>query len=165
MLKQLQKRESQSGFTIIEVLIVLAIAGLILLIVFLAVPALQRNAHNTSIKNDVSSVLGAMSEYANNNDGALPTATTGSTATKLVVTGGASTNPADAAVGYVDGTTITITTATGAVALPGTASPGTVQLYTHAVCSGNSGTNSGATARNFIALYKLEGGALECQAS
>jgi prepilin-type N-terminal cleavage/methylation domain-containing protein len=37
----------RTGFTIIEVMIVLAIAGLILLIVFLAVPALEREARNT----------------------------------------------------------------------------------------------------------------------
>ena len=43
MLKTLQKRKSE-GFTIIEVLVVLAIAGLIMVVVFLAVPALQRVA-------------------------------------------------------------------------------------------------------------------------
>lgn len=73
MLTQSQKRK-QEGFTIIEVLIVLAIAGLIMLIVFLAVPALQRNSRNTQRKNDVSALLGAVSEYANNNAGKLPTA-------------------------------------------------------------------------------------------
>lgn len=61
------------GFTIIEVLIVLAIAGLIMLIVFLAVPALQRNARNTSRKSDIGSLASAISEYVNNNDGELPT--------------------------------------------------------------------------------------------
>lgn len=66
------KTKLQKGFTIIEVLIVLAIAGLILLIVFLAVPALQRNARNTSYKNDASSILGAVSEYSNNNNGIVP---------------------------------------------------------------------------------------------
>jgi prepilin-type N-terminal cleavage/methylation domain-containing protein len=40
MSKKLSKKEK--GFTIIEVMIVLAIAGLIMLVVFLAVPALQR---------------------------------------------------------------------------------------------------------------------------
>ena len=60
------------GFTIIEVLIVLAIAGLILLIVFLAVPALQRNSRNTQRKNDVSALLGAVNEWSSNNNGALP---------------------------------------------------------------------------------------------
>lgn len=35
-------KNSPRGFTIVEVMIVLAIAGLIMLIVFLAIPALQR---------------------------------------------------------------------------------------------------------------------------
>src|SRR5579864_1110798 len=70
MLQKLNKREK--GFTIIEVLIVLAIAGLILLIVFLAVPALQRNARNTTRKNDAAALLGALSEFTNNNGGAFP---------------------------------------------------------------------------------------------
>ncbi|HEX5456622.1 MAG TPA: type II secretion system protein [Candidatus Saccharimonadales bacterium] len=69
-MKKLQK--SEKGFTIIEVLIVLAIAGLIMLIVFLAVPALQRNSRNTQRKNDVSSIVGAVNEYTSNNAGTLP---------------------------------------------------------------------------------------------
>lgn len=67
---KLQNREK--GFTIIEVLIVLAIAGLIVLIVFLAVPSLQRNSRNTQRKNDVSRVVGAVQEFTNNNQGKLP---------------------------------------------------------------------------------------------
>lgn len=67
------KKSNEKGFTIIEVLIVLAIAGLILLIVFLAVPALQRSARNTSRKNDAAALLGAINEYTDNNAGALPT--------------------------------------------------------------------------------------------
>ena len=35
--------EDKKGFTIVETLIVLAIIGAIMLVVFLAVPALQRN--------------------------------------------------------------------------------------------------------------------------
>lgn len=67
------KKRSEGGFTIIEVLIVLAIAGLIMLIVFLAVPALQRNSRNTERKNDVANLLGAVNEFTNNNGGTLPT--------------------------------------------------------------------------------------------
>ena len=63
---------NKKGFTIIEVLIVLAIAGLILLIVFLAVPALQRNARNTTRKTEASAIGGAIVEWVNNNDGKLP---------------------------------------------------------------------------------------------
>lgn len=66
------KLKNEKGFTIIEVLIVLAIAGLILLIIFLAVPALQRNSRNTQRRNDVAAILGGVSTYANNNNGRLP---------------------------------------------------------------------------------------------
>ena len=71
---QKYKDNREEGFTIIEVLIVLAIAGLIILIVFLAVPALQRNSRNTQRRNDVSALLGAVQEFSNNNGGDLPTA-------------------------------------------------------------------------------------------
>ncbi len=77
MLNRLQKiksEQSNKGFTIIEVMIVLAIAGLIILIVLLAVPALQRNARNTAIKNDASAIAGAVTEFLSNNDGQAPTA-------------------------------------------------------------------------------------------
>ncbi len=68
-----------SGFTIIEVLIVLAIAGLIMLIVFLAVPALQRNSRNTTSRNEAAGLLGAVSEFTSNNNGKLPAASVSST--------------------------------------------------------------------------------------
>jgi prepilin-type N-terminal cleavage/methylation domain-containing protein len=67
-------KKDNKGFTIIEVLIVLAIAGLILLIVFLAVPALQRNSRNTQVKNGAAAILATANEYVANNNGSLPTA-------------------------------------------------------------------------------------------
>ena len=80
MLKQLQKTKDQKGFTIIEVLIVLAIAGLILLIVFLAVPALQRNSRNTQYRSEASRLLASTQEFVNNNGGTLPGASGSGTA-------------------------------------------------------------------------------------
>lgn len=63
-----QLKKKTEGFTIIEVLIVLAIAGLILLIVFLAVPALQRNSRNTTRNNEAARISAAVSEcLANRN--------------------------------------------------------------------------------------------------
>lgn len=67
------KNRKESGFTIVEVMIVLAIAGLVILIVFLAVPALQRNSRNTQRKADVSGLLGAVNEFTSNNRGTNPT--------------------------------------------------------------------------------------------
>lgn len=78
-LQQLKKKTD--GFTIIEVLIVLAIAGLILLIVFLAVPALQRNSRNTQYRSEASLILGAAQEFTNNNNGDAPAAGSSTTST------------------------------------------------------------------------------------
>jgi prepilin-type N-terminal cleavage/methylation domain-containing protein len=69
-MKDLKKRTE--GFTIIEVMIVIAIAGLILLIVFLAIPALQRNSRNTQRKNEAGAIVAAVNEYSNNNNGQIP---------------------------------------------------------------------------------------------
>ncbi len=65
--KQLTK-----GFTIIEVVLVLAIAGLIFLMVFVALPALQSGQRDTARKNDVGSVATAVSNYTANNRGNFP---------------------------------------------------------------------------------------------
>ncbi len=63
------KEKKQSGFTIIEVMIVLAVAALIMLIVFLAVPALQRNARNTSRTADASKIAAGVNECLSNKNG------------------------------------------------------------------------------------------------
>ena len=164
MIQNLHKRKTgtASGFTIIEVMIVLAIAGLIMLIVFLAVPALQRNAHNTSIKNDVASVLAAMNEYTNNNNGVPPAALSAGTVTTVVV-GAAGTNTATANVGYIDGTTVQLTKA-NAVVTNGQ-NDGTMHVYTGAACNANGKDLVPASARSYAILYGLEGGAKICQAS
>lgn len=59
-------KKSQKGFTIIEVALVLAIAALIFLTVFLAVPALQRNQRNDARQRDVASVVEAYTSYMSN---------------------------------------------------------------------------------------------------
>jgi prepilin-type N-terminal cleavage/methylation domain-containing protein len=63
----------EKGFTIIEVALVLAIAALIFLVVFLAVPALQRNQRDDARKRDVSNVVAAATTVQGNT-GAQPTA-------------------------------------------------------------------------------------------
>jgi prepilin-type N-terminal cleavage/methylation domain-containing protein len=61
------------GFTIIEVVLVLAIAGLIFLMVFVALPALQAGQRDTARKSDASTVLSAVNTFASGNRGAFPT--------------------------------------------------------------------------------------------
>lgn len=68
----MRKQTNEKGFTIIEVVLVLAIAGLIFLIVFLALPQLQRSRRDTQRRNDVGRVLAELENYAGNNDGDYP---------------------------------------------------------------------------------------------
>ena len=65
-------KNNKKGFTIIEVVLVLAIAGLIFLMVFIALPALQRGQRNTQRRQDMSRFVSAVTEYAANNGGTLP---------------------------------------------------------------------------------------------
>ena len=77
MLKQ--KTSSKRGFTIIEVVLVLAIAGLIFLMVFLALPALQRSQRDTQRRSAYSEFLTQISNYQSNNRGRLPGGSSGKT--------------------------------------------------------------------------------------
>lgn len=56
------------GFTIIEVVLVLAIAGLIFLMVFIALPALQRSQRNTRRRQDISRISTAVTQYLASNN-------------------------------------------------------------------------------------------------
>ena len=64
--------KNKKGFTIIEVVLVLAIAGLIFLMVFIALPALQRSQRNTQREDDISRFLTAANDYQTNNNGKIP---------------------------------------------------------------------------------------------
>lgn len=65
----------KTGFTIIEVALVLAIAGLIFLMVFVALPQLQRQQRDSRRRDDILSFLETVKKYQTNNRGALPTGT------------------------------------------------------------------------------------------
>lgn len=67
-----QTKQSK-GFTIIEVVLVLAIAALIFLMVFIALPALQANQRDTARKSDASTVAAAVQSFVSNERRALTT--------------------------------------------------------------------------------------------
>ena len=67
-----QIKKQKTGFTIIEVVLVLAIAGLIFLMVFVALPALQRSQRDTQRRQDYADLASAISSYMTNNNGKLP---------------------------------------------------------------------------------------------
>ena len=60
------------GFTIIEVVLVLAIAGLVFLMVFIALPALQAAQRDTQRRADVAIIIAAVKNYTKNNHGKAP---------------------------------------------------------------------------------------------
>jgi prepilin-type N-terminal cleavage/methylation domain-containing protein len=71
--RDLLKREK--GFTLIEIVLVLAIAGLLLVIVFLAVSGAQASRRDTQRKNDLGRLYAQLESYASNNSSAYPAAT------------------------------------------------------------------------------------------
>jgi prepilin-type N-terminal cleavage/methylation domain-containing protein len=144
-----RKSGNQKGFTIIEVMIVLAIAGLIMLIVFLAVPALQRNARNTQRRQDVGRVGAAVQEVLNNNNGQMASVTAAN------VQAAVGTNLA-----YYTVTNVTV--AAGPAAVTNGTTVDTVVAYTGAVCAamtgGRGATSAGATTRQVAIVYSTEAG-------
>lgn len=140
-------KNQQNGFTIIEVLIVLAIAGLIILIVFLAVPALQRTSRNTQRKNDASRFSSLVNEHVSNNAGKLPSA---------IGTGAGELNLANTSF------TIMETPVSGDIKKSGGTGTaldlGTLDkmiLNTGATCNNNTVTAGGGT-RSYTVSYEVE---------
>ena len=78
----------KKGFTIIEVVLVLAIAGLIFLMVFIALPNMQRSQRDTQRRNDYSALSANMTQYMTNNNGSLPSALTSADSVKYINTTG-----------------------------------------------------------------------------
>ena len=151
MLKKLKNRNR--GFTIIEVLIVLAIAGLILLIVFLAVPALQRNGRNTTKRSDASKALGAVGEFVSNNNGKVPaTADLGNLTASANLSNGTSLSgiipTSKAAVIQANISQIEIVTGVTCTGVHVTANPPTAADF--------QGEVQDANTRSYVALFSVE---------
>ena len=151
----------KKGFTIIEVVLVLAIAGLIFLIVFLALPALQKAQRDTQRKNDLSRFMSQLTQYQSNHQGQLPTGT-GANAwdanfiSPYLGTGaGESFNDPTTGNQYVSSVSATI---------PGTipTTLGTISIYTSANCQSGIPTATG-NGRSVAVTMPLEKGGYLCQ--
>lgn len=158
MKSKLQKQEK--GFTIIEVLIVLAIAGLIILIVFLAVPALQRNSRNTQRKTDVAALGGALTETINNTNGTIPSNCTGATPCPFASNAKVSLYDTASATNFI------FTKQASAIAPAPVTNVEQLKIYNYVRCNGNAPTATNATMRSLVALYSVEtssGNTPQCQ--
>jgi len=158
--------KSKSGFTIIEVVLVLAIAGLIFLIVFLAVPALQRSQRDTQRRNDSARFMSQISNFQSNNKGVVPTVATGAAAV------GATPTVGDFIAAYLDngsGTPDNWKDPSSGSVYPRVAAVGDVpttsgqwNYYVGQICNGEAATTTGASARNVAFVMKLEGAGSFC---
>jgi prepilin-type N-terminal cleavage/methylation domain-containing protein len=66
------KKQNKKGFTIIEVLFVLVIAGIIMLIVFVAIPQLRKQTRNTQMKDVMSRISAELENYSTQANGSYP---------------------------------------------------------------------------------------------
>lgn len=147
------------GFTIIEVVLVLAIAGLIFLMVFIALPALQRAQRDTQRKNDISRIMVQISNYSSSNRGAIPASlilpVTGTFVYNYL--GGAAVAATVAGSEYLEPSTGLGYSFAAVNAVPAVPAPlGTIYYNTSAQC-GVDGAVVASTARKFTIRTALEG--------
>lgn len=139
MIKSKLKKQ-EKGFTIIEVLIVLAIAGLIILIVFLAVPALQRNSRNTQRRDTAARYLSGVNEFINNHQGTSPVTPADVTEINALVADGPISEPSAVSAPPQNG------------AFADTSA--SMQLVTKARCNGSNAV--GGSSRQVALRYYVE---------
>jgi prepilin-type N-terminal cleavage/methylation domain-containing protein len=139
----------EDGFTIIEVVLVLAIAGLIFLVVFLALPQLQRSRRDTQRKNDAGRMLAALESSAGNSSGNYPTSSAElATWSSAYLTSGEYVDP--------DGGDYSPTWAVPNASTINGATAGTVWIG-NSTC-GSNGVPSSGNSRDISVTIKLEDG-------
>lgn len=168
--KPITHRET-AGFTIVETMIVLAIAGIILLIVFEAIPVLERSGRNNQRRQDVQTILQAVSHWELNNSANIPqwNPALGETTDNFLQHSNltyytASNVTVKPAPPYTSGSTYSIQP------IPNSENDDQVLVVNYAKCDSNndgSATNAGASYSDVVALYAIESGnssiATQCQ--
>lgn len=155
-------KNKEKGFTIIEVVLVLAIAGLIFLMVFIALPALQRGQRDTQRKNDLSRAMTAVNNFQSNNRGRAPSASdlTGDFISKyLAVNGDSFSDPSGTPYVFSP-------TTSGKPSIPANFDGTDPKIYatTGATCNGED-LDLGKGNNKMALQMKLEGGGIACQSN
>lgn len=151
-----QKKHNEKGFTIIEVVLVLAIAALIFLMVFIALPALQRSQRDTQRKQDLSKAMTRVTDYQSNNRNKLPSNWNDFAGSYLRVGGDTFEDPGGEPYSFK----------TGPAPSGGTFDSTKPYIYAtdHAVCDGET-TKTGQGANKVALQMKLEGGGVACESN
>lgn len=148
-----QTKNKEKGFTIIEVVLVLAIAALIFLMVFIALPALQRSQRDTQRKNDMSRVQTAVQSYQSNNRNKLPNFDATFISNYLTVGGDSFADP--------DGTNYAFNQNSTNGFVPSGFTSGKIYYTIGAKCDGEAADTGQGNSKVAI-QYKLEGGGTAC---
>ncbi|MCL2085714.1 type II secretion system GspH family protein [Candidatus Saccharibacteria bacterium] len=154
--------KQRKGFTIIEVVLVLAIAGLIFMMVFIALPALQRSQRDTQRRNDIARAQTAVNNFQTNNRGRVPRDTAEFNNTLipqyLLVGGDIFQDP--------DGTPYTFRVDPLATFNPAMTGPGdgghVIGVILNAQCDGETPIASTGGNNRLALIYNLEGGGVIC---
>ncbi|MBR6811213.1 type II secretion system protein [Candidatus Saccharibacteria bacterium] len=164
-------KNNKKGFTIIEVVLVLAIAGLIFLMVFIALPALQRSQRNTRRRQDMARILSAFNDYQANNNGNFPDATKPAEMNKFAkkyVDPSCTLSENDTKLDgcadqFVDpdGTQYSFAAGTTGADVSGDLDH-IITFYTNAKCNGEKTAAANGGNRSIAITYILEGGAVYC---
>ena len=155
------RKLNNKGFTIVETLIVLAIAATIIIVVLLAVPSLQRQSRNTVVKTAANNILSGWAAEVANSNGATPTTAAGTgTAGKITIGANSYTfaSSVNTFVATATASSVTYGTTLGATVV----TPGAVVVLTTGVCTTpntvatTQAITVGTTAQVAI-LYPVEG--------
>lgn len=136
--------KKDKGFTLIEVVLVLAIAGLLLVVVFLAVGGAQKARRDSARKNDAGRILAAAEQQASNSAGVYPADGVGPASTYF-----SGSDPDGNAYSFA----ATAPTAAGVV-----------QYRASADCTGNTPTVVATLGARVVAvgIYQEQGGGVYC---
>ena len=152
------QRSTSGGFTIVEVMIVLAIAGIIMMLVFMAIPALMRSQRNSQRKEDVAYILNSVQRYQLTNSGKFPDCGGGSSPScfGLVVD--------KTKISLYDtgtDTTLIITPETPLQSVTKVSNVEQIRVYNYQKCDPNNqglATSDSAGFTDIVALYAVESG-------
>ncbi len=154
----LTKIKKNQGFTIVETLIVLAIAALILIIVLIAVPDLQRSAKNSNIRSDAQNVASAIQTFEGNNQGEIPGLVTAANGVVTVNNKGASGVPA---TGHIqNSTTIYPIITTPTTETYSSSNDTTIYIETNSQCPTSLGgtVTPAGNQRGVVIIYPIDSG-------
>jgi prepilin-type N-terminal cleavage/methylation domain-containing protein len=148
----IMKKTNKKGFTLIEVVLVLAIGGLIFLLAFIAFRNASVNRRDTQRRNDVNRIVSEIANYAGDHNGSIP----GAASAGAAGSGGQGSNFNQFIVDYLGGSNFKDPQAkTYNIVQTSLSSTNDIMYTTGAYCTGSTGTPG---SRDYKIEMKLEKG-------